>query len=412
VASHNPCRATACAGAKLRSSWEASLTQPGHIRPTLAADEHAGAIAAFCREAWGEEASAESVLAGRRRAAAENIVTPGEAPPTALVFDRSRVIGHCSSIPQRLWDGVAERPAYWVKGFWVLPQYRNGPIGFLVARELVAQLPRSMSLAAAPAARRLLGALGYTDLGTLANFVRPLQGANLAKRLDLARLGLGGLPAWVTRALGTVQRTGAASLVGAVAGLSASLVARATRGAAARFDVAAATALPSRDELDDLWRRARPDLAASPVRDGLYLRSRFGANGTAADGNHYAFVLARDAGRLDGVAVVLPPKATNDPRLHGIRVATVCDVLFPQARAAAGLAVLGGVERTARAAKADAILCSTSHPAVSRLLRRQGYARMPGNVHFLLRDTLDAARWPRDLAVWWLARGDGGHDVF
>jgi hypothetical protein len=195
-------------------------------------------------------------------------------------------------------------------------------------------------------------------------------------------------------------------------GLSASLVARATRRAAACFDVEAGTAPPRREELDDLWRRARADLAASPVRDGLYLRSRFGANGIAADGNRYAFVSVRDAGRLDGVAAVLPPKASSDPRLQGVRVATVCDVLFPPDRAAAGLAVLGGVERTARAEGADAILCSTSHPAVSRLLRRQGYVGLPGNVHFLLRDTLDAARWPPDLAAWWLTRGDGGHDVF
>jgi hypothetical protein len=328
------------------------------------------------------------------------------------VFERSRVIGHCGSIPQYLWDGVAERPAYWVKGFWVLPEYRNGPIGFLVARELAAQLPRSMSVAVAPAARRLFGALGYRDLGRLANFVRPLRAGNLARRLDLARLGLGGLPAWVTGGLRAVQRTGVASLVGAVADLSASLVACATGRAAAGLNVEAGTAPPSREELDELWRRARADLAASPVRDGLYLRSRFGANGTGADGNCYAFVSVRDAGRLEGVAAVLPPKATSDSRLQGVRVATISDVLVPPGNAAAGLAVLGGVERTARAAGADAILCSTSHPAVSRLLRRQGYVGLPGNVHFLLRDTLDDARWPADLADWWLTRGDGGHDVF
>ena len=75
-----------------------------------------------------------------------------------------------------------------------------------------------------------------------------------------------------------------------------------------------------------------------------------------------------------------------------------------------GLALLGGVERAAIAAASDAILCTTSNHALIRLLKRQAYIPLPGNLHFFLRDTTDAVRWS-DLPAWWLARGDGGADA-
>jgi len=55
-------------------------------------------------------------------------------------------------------------------------------------------------------------------------------------------------------------------------------------------------------------------------------------------------------------------------------------------------------------------LCSASHPALARLLRRQAYVPLPGNVHVLLHDRTNATHWPRDLSAWWLARGDGEAD--
>jgi len=379
------------------------------IWATLATDEHAPAIAAFYREVWSREATAQSVLAARREAARHNVAAPGEAPPTALVFEDRRIIGYCGSIPQRLWDGTAERPAYWVKGLMVLPEYRNGPIGFLAVKELAAKLPRSTILTVTLAARRLFSALGYTDLGAVANFVRPLRPGTLARRLDFAQLGLGGLPRWLTAGVRIVQRAGLATLAGAVAGVALDIGARATRLATGRFSAGSVTDAPSLAELDDLWRRARPRLAASPVRDGIDLRGRFGQPGTGPEANRHDFVTVSDGDRLAGMAVVRWPKAEGDPRLRGIRVATLSDMVFPPERADFGLAVLGGVEHAARAAASDAILCTTSHSALAPLLRRQGYFRVPANLHFFVRDTT-GARWPQDLASWWLTRGDGGSD--
>jgi len=353
--------------------------------------------------------TAEAVLAGRRKAASENGVAPGEVPPAAIVLGGGRVLAYCGSIPHRLWDGVAERPAYWVKGLMVLPEYRRGPIGFLVAKQLVTQLVCATALVVAPAARRLFSALGYTDLGAVTNFVRPLRLARLARRLDVAELGLG-LPPWLTAAVRVAQRAGVAGLAGGAAGLVLDLAGAARGRPAFRLATGCALEPPSREELDDLWRSARGAIAASPVRDGLYLRGRYGANRPAADKSRYSFITARDGTRLVGVAVLLQPKTIGDPRLRGVRVATISDVVFSPERAGVGLAVLAAVERAARSAGADAVLCTTSHRALARLLRRRAFVPLPGNVHFFVRDATGAGRWSHDLASWWLARGDSGAD--
>jgi len=382
----------------------------GRVEALLATDEHAEVIAAFYRDAWGQEATAHAVVESRRRAAAENVAAPGQAPPTALVLDAGRVIGYCGSIGQRLWDGVAEHPAYWVKGLMVLPAYRSGPIGFLVVKQLAALLPRAAALVVAPAARRLFGAVGFADLGAATNWVRPLRGGRLAQRIDVAGLGLG-LPRWIVAGAELTQRSGLATLAGAAVGVGLGLMAATTDRAAARIATAQDREAPSRAELDALWLEARGALEASPVRDGRYIRGRFDGEG---DGNPYAFVTARHGGRLLGVAVVRRPRVSGDPRLRGVRLGTVSELVFPPERADVGMTLLGAAARVARTAGADALLCTTSHRAVATLLRRQGYLRVPGNVHLLVHDrTATAPRWPSDVASWWLARGDSdADDVF
>jgi hypothetical protein len=391
-----------------------AVTAAAGIQVMLATEEHAEAIAAFYRQVWSPNATAESFVASQRNGAAENVAEPGVAPPVAIVLEGHRVIGYCGTVPQRLWDGVAEHPAYWVKGLMVLPEYRRGPVGYLVWKKMAEQLTRATMMIVTPAARRLFSAFGYTDLGAVTNFVRLLRPGHVAQRLDLAALGLG-LPRWVTAGWRLAQRTRLAGVAAAGAGVVIDCVAAATR-AGARCATACSGEPPSRDELDGLWRSVRGEIAASQVRDGVYLRWRFGASGSApalgpeGDESRYAFITAREGTRLVGIAVVLRPRAVSDSRLGDVQVATISDIVYAPARGAVGLALLAGAERAARAEGADAILCSASHRALVRLLRRQTYLPLSGNVHFFHRDATPAARWPRDLASWWLTRGDGGAD--
>jgi hypothetical protein len=101
---------------------------------------------------------------------------------------------------------------------------------------------------------------------------------------------------------------------------------------------------------------------------------------------------------------------TPDPRLHGIKVATLADILFRADEPAAGLAALAGAERLARRMGADALLCSAAHPVLTSVLRHRAYLRLPANVHLMIRDPKRTAGLPLRVEEWWLTRGDANSD--
>ena len=175
-------------------------------------EAHATELAEFFRAVWDPAATAESVTAARAAAARDNLAEPGVAPPTFAVFIEGRIVGYVGSLAVRIQVRGVEQPAYWAKGLMVLPEHRNGPIGFTVLKALVGSLPRSLALTVAPASRRLFGALGYADLGAVPNGVRFLRPDRVLARLDLAALGLGGLPTWAAPLLGSLQRLGVAAV--------------------------------------------------------------------------------------------------------------------------------------------------------------------------------------------------------
>lgn len=381
--------------------------KPPRLEIVRADDAHAAAIAEFIREVWTPTATADSVLAARRRGAEHNDAEPGVPPPTWLALRAGRVLGYVTTIPVRWWDGQREWPAYWIKGLMVLPEYRNGPVGHAVMKAAAASLPRSAGLAVAMPARRLFGALGYSDLGAIPNFIRPLSAGRMLSRLELTAIGIKRLPNWTPAALRVAQATGIAAVGGWVAGAVLRAAAFLRRHPAARQRCDMAAEAPTAAELDGLWMSARDGFPTGVVRDGRYLRGRYP---TEPDGS-YVWLLARRQGVLTGVAILRRPRADGDLRLHGIRVATVADMLYQMADTPACMALLGGAERAARGLNADAVLVTGSCPALHRVLRRQCYFPIGGNVHLLLRDVEGSgARLADSLSDWWLTRGDGNSD--
>jgi hypothetical protein len=369
-----------------------------------AEDEHAGVLAEFYREVWDRNATPEGVLAARRRAAAANPANPGEPPPTFLFLAEGRAVGHVTSIPVRLWDGERERPAHWIKGLMVLPEHRRGPVGFLVLKEAVRQLAGgpTMAMVVAPEARRLFGALGFADVGALPNELRLLRPGRIIRRVDIARLGMARLPGWALSAARAAQSSPLAPVAGAGVRLGMGLWSLA-RGRAPL--PTAACALGDTARLDRAWLALRAGVSAAPARTGSSVRLRYREEGEGAyecvelKGEEAGYALVRRA-RTEG----------GDPRLNGLRVATLSELVAPLDRPAAVLSLLAAAERVAAADGADALLATASHPALRSLLRRRAYLPLPGNVHFLLRDAAGGDPLPRTLDQWWLMRGDSAAD--
>ena len=372
-------------------------------RVELAGREHDSALAEFFRSTWDSEATPDSVRRSRIAAAAANVVSPGVEPPTFLFFQDSKVIGYVGSIPVRAWNETTEQPAHWVKGLMVLPEFRNGPIGFLLLKEAVRHLDYSMALAVLPVVVGLFERLGFTDVGMLANYVRILRPAHTFRRLRLADVGFSRLPTWLLRGVELTQRAGVASAVGLCADASTHLYAAALGGFPRTLVIEHSVPEPS--ELDGLWCRARRTIPAGLVRDSRYLNVRYPSRE-----RDYQYVSVRSGREIGSLAIVKRPRSLSDPRLHGLTVATVSEWIFPLDFPEAGLAALAGAEMAARHFGADALLCSACHSASLTLLKRRGYWKVPANVHLLVRAPHQPSVLSHGLADWWISRGDSNAD--
>jgi len=377
------------------------------LETLLVEDHHAPLLAEFIRTVWDPAATTESVRAARHAEALANVAEPGVAPPTWIALQAERVLGYVTTIPVQFWDGERDWPGYWIKGLMVHPDFRNGPIGFMVLKAAVAALPRTGALAVAAPARRLFEALKFRDLGPIPNWVRPLRVGRILNRLDLEGLGLGGVPPWAARGLRVARATGLAGLAGAVGTGLLRATSAAVRIPAVHLETEWPRAAPDALELNQLWQRIAPGLRSGVIRNAQYLLHRY----PSGDRSPYRWVAARLRGALVGIAVLRRPSAEGDPRLRGIRVATLAEMLFPVEEPPIGLALLGAVESLARLEDADVVLASSSTPGVHSLLRKQWYLPIAGNVHFLLRDVTESApSFGKGLRDWWLARGDGSAD--
>lgn len=380
----------------------------GQVRRALEIAEYsadrAPELAAFIRRVWDPNATAEGVEASRAAIARTNPGAVYGRIPTILALLDGQPVAHFTSIPERLSIAGAAQPVAWTAGFHVLPEHRNGPLGVMVAKEMVKIAPNSMCTTVLDAPLRIFTALGWRHLGTVPNQLRVLDAVALARRLDPARIGLSSRTG---RYFVLAKRTGVASL-GAWLGGSALRIWAAT---ASRDRGATTQAVPDLarwngfDEADALWERSAAKIAASVVRDGKRLRWRFAA---AAD--RYILIQARQAGALVGWIVLKRPSAEGDPRLGGLRVSAVVDLMFPPDRPEVASTLLGAAEAHLRQDRlAEAMIASTPHAPTRRLLARLGYVEIGGNLHLIVHPSVLSDPAPT-FDAWWHARGDGDAD--
>ena len=377
-----------------------------NVRVVRATAEHAEALASFFRAVWDPAATAEGVRRARQEEALHNPASGGDEPPTFLVLADDAPIGFVTTIAGRLWNGEEERIAYWLKGLMVLPEHRNGPVGFLVMKEAIRHLPCAFAMAVASPARRLFQGLKFTDLGAMPNRILLLNPGQVANRLDVGALGLTGLPSWVPRALGVIRRTGIDRLGGLAVRAGRALWAGAASLGTLGMYIANECPAWEETEVDHLWEKMRRKVKAGQVRDGRFLHWRY----RRREPHEYRLVTARRQGTLVAIAAVRLVEGEGDPRLRGLRVGTLSDLLFDPEQDGAGLAALAGAERLALRLGADALLCGATHPDMLRLLVRRGYLRIPGNVHVMVRDATGQRPLPQRLDQWWVTRGDGEAD--
>jgi len=382
------------------------MPEPLRVRRLGEAD--ADSIAEFIRAAaWDPDATPDSAREMLRTAAADNPFTPGEGPPTVGVFMGTRLVGYVSTIPTRFWNGKEYAAAHWLKGWWVLEEYRNSPIGFLLLKEMLKQVGLVASMPAALLPRRLSEALGMRDLGAVCDYVAPLHPTRILRKLDFARLEhLKGLPAVLSLAVGALRTPPFVYAAGALItlGLAALRVPSAFAGRSLTAELR--ERLPGEAALDRLWSCAQRALTSSATRSGAYLRWRY----ERGPGGHYRFAAVWRGDELVGLAVLAHPQRLDDPRIAGLAIGSVVDLVLDPDCPAALPRVLAVARRWGRSANYDALLFTASRRALKGPLLRAGYIQAPGNLHLLLRDPGAEHGLSTDLGAWMVTRGDAWGD--
>jgi hypothetical protein len=374
------------------------------VAELTAGDEQA--VAAFYRKVWGGDAAAED---GTARAVAPMVDCPFPAAmpaPVAVVFAGDQIVGYLGSIATELWDGSKSASAHWLKGFMVLEEYRNGPIGYLLLKQLMKQISIGAVMTVAPAARRLFEAVGFRDVGTVPNYVTVIRPTNVLRAIDVERLGMDSLPHLVKAGLRLAKWPPIAWLAGSAARVGMALLDGANRVRGNGLSARTHSSPPAAAEIDALWQAMSRQLAIAPNRSGAYIAWRYA-------GDRYQFIcVRRQGGTLAALAVVRRPERIDDPRLAGLRVGLIVDLVLDPSDTAAARRALLAARGWGRRADCDAVLLTISHRGTSRIMTGLGYARIPGNVHFLLRVPAGTLEAPQGLEHSWLTRGDAwGDDI-
>lgn len=381
------------------------MSEPLRVRRLNETD--ANSIAEFMRAAeWDAGATSDSVLKGMQTAASENPFEPGKGPPAVGVFVGSRLVAYLNSIPTRFWNGTAFAAGHWLKGFWVLEQYRDGLVGYLLLKEMLKHVGLAASMPAALVPRRLSAALGMRDLGALRNYIEPLRPGRILRKLDSKVFDLNGIPTAASVALRFAKIPPFIYVVDAMitACLTALRLPSTLAGRALTTQIG--ERLPSEADLDSLWDRAQRTAACCATRSGAYLRWRYACDG---DGRYwFASVWHREA--LVALAVLQRPQRLDDPRLAGLGIGSVVDLVIDPRCPGALPRVLRAARRWANFARYDALLLTASHRALRRPLLRAGYIPMPGNIHLMLRDRSGEHGLSTDLDTWMVTRGDAWSD--
>ena len=385
------------------------------IRATRLDAADAEALAEFHRQAW-HASTPDSGDTGDSTAGAKKIGSTQGCPftaslpaPAVAVYNGAQIVGYLSSIPAEFWNGTGAIPAHWLKGFMVLESHRNGPIGFMLVKRMLEEVGTSGAMVVAPNARRLLEALGLKDAGAVPNYVTVARPVRFLRALDVEKLGLASLPAALRGVLRTTRIAPVALLCGAAASCALGAIALVGKLRSVGLRARITAEPPPESAVDGLWERLRPHLNFAPSRSGAYITWRYAGENSS----RYEYISLYSGTRLRALAVVRVAERADDPRLAGLRLGLIVDLVLDPTDRPAAVAALLAARSWGRRKGCDAILLTLSHGGVGRLAIKVGYARIPGNVHCLLRARDGALSGPEEgLERSWLTRGDAwGDDI-
>lgn len=370
-------------------------------------DGLAASLQRFVRQVWPKDASTQSgpdptdtVLVG---------APEKQGSPIFLFLKGEEVIGHIATLPVQLYSQSRMHAAYWVVGFMVLAEYRNGPIGPLLIKKVNETLDLALTLHVEEAPLKIFKGLGWKHAGVLPQFVYLQNPYSFMRNIRLAQLsflGKNGI-AESTLLSSMLSQPIVRFILAFLASIALSL-----------FSLAAALWKPARGSgtveeetrfdagYNALWERVGRKFDALVVRDRAYLEARYGKRM-----KNYRLLAYRRNDELLGFCIVKVKQFSNDIRMGCMRVGTIVDCLFDPTDPQGLQSLLAGAVRLCKKETVAAIFCTASYAPLQKLLSLNGFIKIPGNLNFAYHDKMKAIRPDFSLASWHLMRGDSDADA-
>ena len=283
----------------------------------------------------------------------DNPFNSPDGPQIWVCRSNGSIIGQQAGIPFDLKVGGQYRSASWAIDLMVRPEWRLRGVGAVLSETYVASNDITVGLGISDQAHRAFLRAGWTDMGTVPLYIRPLDAS------------------WILKA-----RPSSGSLLRSASAFAAPVLALwdAASEGCTRLRGAALRPVERFDErVDALWAEASGDYTTVARRDCRSLRWRFDA---LADTGRYERLYLFDGEKLRGYAVVRMAARYGEPVGMIVDYLSGADWLTPLF--ASSLVYL-------RRAGAAAVYCTTLNHRADFCLRALGFVRRESSVRFMVR---------------------------
>ncbi len=371
-------------------------------------DGLAGPLTTFAKRVWPADAisTPKEDIAGQALTGRGKV--NGHKSPTFLFLKDEEVIGHITTLPVRLNCNSRLTRGYWVVGFMVLPQYRNGPIGPLLIKKVNQTLALTMTLHVEDTVLRIFKGLGWHHLGVIPQYVLVLKAFRLLSSVRLSQMGF--LRKYGLCGPSRMARIVSQRLPCLLLALLCTSASRALSFGTALLKPARASGAVTEEEefdpgYDALWEKVGGKFDALVVRDRTYLEARYGR-----PIKNYRLLAHRHEGALLAYCILKVKQFNDDSRMGSAKVGSIIDCLFDPEDPRGLHALLTAAVDLFKREQVDVIVCTASHFKVQRLLWLNGFVKVPGSLNFAYHDKADSIRAGLGLASWHLMRGDSDAD--
>lgn len=342
-------------------------------------------VFAFQRQEYSHR-SAESIAPNWRWMLVESASRLNLQPLVWLYIKNDAVVAHQAAIPVRLHIADDDVTTGWFVETMAAKAVRGSPIGPMVVKKALEDLPLNLSLGQTKQMRELQIALGWVEVGVLSKqlFVCG-YGMNLRNKLPpvLAEIGAFIIGAWHNFRW---------------------LLSRSIQPANTNFVVIDRFG----DEHDRLWEQMAATCTCAVVRDASYLNWKYIDRPTG----RFICIEMREGAKLLGVSVVMLSEANET---YGYLRGSLVDFVMPLDRTDIVRALINESIKVLKSHKVQSVTCHISSKVISAELKSCGFIRREPRHHFLI-SAKDQRLAVEDRLLreqnWFLTLGDSDADAY